>query len=463
MRLTRAFVVFYGPHGLGNTQEWEISVALQRAQAEGIRLIPALLPDARDDRLLMIKTLNPIIFVSASDEDEPISQIVRTIKPRRRPAASAAPPTGDVNLVHDAMEYIRMSGARNGRLNLVFGPHSTLQGQDGPPGPWDLSKLFLSQFGVVSPEHDGLLPSLDISGGYVEARQGLGALEEFLIERMLRAQPSEVLVYAEVARLVRGVINGITAPRPRRETPLLFNLNVDTLLESALLFRQVPFTRVVVNLQNRRLYATAFEAVRLDEGRFRITAAAAGRSETVTGHPRDFANLFASLPQEEYAPTLPHQSYGHGNVRLVGDLSFASVQGCVLFKYHGSYDIPNTVAMTTKQYFELSAAQDLIPPRIREWLSTRPTLVFGCSVLCSTFHQAYSSLLKESFEQGGMLRRYTFLDRGVLLNDPNWRLDGTLKDIVMQFSRFGIQMLDVSPDLFLQTLTDELHGHGGNA
>jgi hypothetical protein len=323
---------------------------------------------------------------------------------------------------------------RNG-ATFFLGRRAALGAPGLPSCPSDITVRLAKDLGLFRLDREHLLPPPDTIGELFATEYGIARLEEAMLAT--DGAPSQIpALHDRLAYMVGTLQKRPKVRSARKANPqLIVTTSFDTLIECALLRHRMPFTRVVQSASQPRLYLNEFKD--LPDLDFR--------------DPRVCENFVLGQPQKE----LGIGGVDSSEIDAITNLNLENRPEPVLYKYHGSQDIPNTSAMCTGQYYDLNRMQRLIPRRIREIAINTSSVFIGCGMLDCDFQHLYHAILREGFDQRRDLLRYLVLEKpsagsGCVYDEMELRVWNNLVQRILK--RTGIVVVDRPPSAFLDTL-----------
>jgi hypothetical protein len=130
----------------------------------------------------------------------------------------------------------------------------------------------------------------------------------------------------------------------------------------------------------------------------------------------------------------------------------------VIYKVHGSLDLPKSCAISTEQYFcslWRMIGQQCIPKEIGSIISGTPIVLIGSRILDADFRLTYT-LLRGPLIANDERRWAVMSQKAGDDRDGSYRFaKAAWKELCeVALERYGIRMLDEEEDLFFERLTD---------
>jgi TIR domain/SIR2-like domain len=461
IRHSRSVAVFLGPNGLGAWAGSELSMAFNLAVTEKIPVIPVLLAgvSAGDDRIPMrLRTLQSCPMASDLDQASLDSLMwgITGVNPykwrlKKRGLVQQAPRNeADPNAVAAQKVADRL---RTSNVTFFVGRSTT-----HPQSMGEIPSRLLAKLGLVSSDPKSILPSADLAASYFAAKHNDDDLENYVIDILSGRDVEKSAGYSALAGL-QQVLAGRTKTRGRREHKrLIVSSNLDLLLEKALLKKGIPFTRIVqYRMSNKAQINTIATVSSMTDGQLSLSGPD-GHSGSCD--PRDDAALGFLIA--ECGPRSVAISNGTMYEERGGERTILSVNEMIepiIYKLHGSQDVPESCTLSTEHYFDIlcrSMDQKCIPTDLTTIISDTPLVLVGSHILDADFRLTYA-LLRVSLEAGKDKFRYAVVSRDTGDDrDGPYKLAcgawGELK--VVALKKYGIEMLDQHGDLFFEQVKD---------
>ncbi|WP_299724777.1 toll/interleukin-1 receptor domain-containing protein [uncultured Tateyamaria sp.] len=445
---TLVFAGCWGPAGVGRYQNFELDMGFNFAIDSKFSLITVILPGATPaDPGARFRSFPPIIF-SHLEDTVPIQKILRVVDrvrgERNLPPRDAGDGSGPVaqpahrsrqnrhdaaateeDPYHGIPEQLRRDVRQFG-LNFLIGPLTGMEapsGEDfgqeqnlrwpesGEPSPWEVAHL-IKEKGDFLPQDDedsGVLP-LELVASWLSMGKGDSRLVQSRLKTILNTrQKRNSGFYDQLAKVLRLLLETAETTRRRRTpAPMIFTTNFGTNLEWHMMYHGVDFTRVTVKLPDCLIIQSVRSQI---QGETLILSDAFDEDSQPLILPRDgddaeeqALNFLAdALPENanRYASST-RQGYRGGvddytQPSTARDLSFDDMEGCILFKYHGSIDVDDSCVVNNEQLFELTRIEDLVPSAVEERLKIAPSVVFGTSFLLTEVQQAAEAVWRVPF------------------------------------------------------------------
>jgi hypothetical protein len=445
LKASRVAIVCVGQAGFGPYQEWENAGAVDRAIHDRMLLITVLLPGVSRDVIptlpFPLRRNRAVQFKASLIDPAALDDIVWGItgkkpEPRQLPgsrpelpseAAISPEPSGPAQLL--AGELLR-----NG-VTFFLGRRAALGAPGLPSCPSEVTVRLATDLGLFRSHGEHLLPQPDAIGELFATEYGIARLEQAVFTA--GGTPLELPpVHDRLASIIRALQKRPKARSARKSNPqLIITTSFDLLTECALLRHGLPFTRIVQSASQPQLYLT--EIRELPDINF--------------SDPRACETFLLNQPQTDFGIASTDSS----EMNTVATLNLENRSEPVLYKYHGSQDIPNISAISTEQYYNLSRLQRLIPRRIREIAINTSSLFIGCGMLDCDFQHLYHTMLRDGFDQRRDLLRYAVLQKPTLTpscvyDEMTLRVWNNLIQLILK--RTGIMVVDQAQILFLDAL-----------
>lgn len=500
LRETLVVAICFGDSGMGPVHQLEADISLNDFMHGAKSLVTVILPGADESaRPSRLRGFPPITFKASMDETEPLRKLAATIDVRRNEVEAerraresreldergktALPPTAVTHAAKDGMESgaigtLRALGREKG-INFLIGPLTGVDTTEclresgefmeggpvsratGEPSPQDIVNAFMGDFDLTESEV-ALLPLETIASWCWHKRGSTAAFEQDLRKFLARRHPSGVVFYQQFARLLK-----VLADRPQRGRrdlrPMVFTTNLGTSLERELIRAGVSFSRIVVKLP-----------IGLDVRRFRMQDESAnvaiydlgnldreGKPQRLGAFGKD--DLDDALRAiEDVDGTLfgLEPTLSGGTTMEAQHLSFDDMEGCVIFKYHGSIDVPESCTITSDQLFKLTGTAGIVPNAVISRLRSNPSVLFGTSILLTQVQQVLQAVLWEAFRtqtEGRYL-----VPRAQRFDGWMYRLEERLSDSVKRIVfRLGLQEVGGGQRKFVRQMTRAIEDDRG--
>lgn len=457
--------VFIGPSGPGGWENSEMELALNDQVERGIPIIPVLLPGLPGGPVALkgfLKRFTAVDFRAGFPDPREFDRLkwgitrVNPLALALAPAAAAvtAPASDPLNeIVEQVVEAFKTED-----VTFLLGRTIAEARSPQSPAPCELSARFLNQLGLMKDGYEGFVPDVESVAALVVATSSEAMLENQIRRWLTPEIDPRPAVHPALARLMRLLNQRPAERRPRRRAPsLILSTNFDLLMERALMRAGVPFSRLV-QVQYRaepRIDINRYDQVALSaDGKVLI----AGRA--VALHDTD------ELDYQIY-------EYGQDSVRLdpaeVGQsvanplesLTIFNLGSPILYKFHGSQDIPNSIAISADQCFEFAwrlLKQDCVPNQITEIIGNSVLIVLGSSVLDSDFRLTYHTLLRGPLSMKRSMRLAVVSRQDVDQRDYTYRMNeqkwGAIREMALK--NYGIKIIDCRAADFLARVTARL-------
>jgi hypothetical protein len=349
LKSSRVAIVCVGQAGFGPYQEWENAAAIDEAIHRGMLLITVLLPgvsgDVIKDLQFPLKRSRPVQFKMAPTEQDALDLLEWGITGKKpelqgRPGllqemsrGAGRPPesTGPAQLLGSEL-------LRNG-VTFFLGRRAAIGSPGFPSCPSEITIQLASNLGLFRSNSEHLLPPPDAMGELFATEYGSAGLEQAVFAAS--GTPSEFpAIHDRLASIIRSLqkrpkVRGARKPYPQ----MIVTTSFDLLIECALLHLRLPFTRIVQSASQAKLYV--MEIKDLPDLNF--------------SDPRVCENFVFAQSQTELGIGVAGAE--SSEMDTITNLKFDGRPEPVLYKYHGTQDIPNTSAISTEQYYNLSRFQ----------------------------------------------------------------------------------------------------------
>ncbi|MFL4470687.1 toll/interleukin-1 receptor domain-containing protein [Tateyamaria armeniaca] len=522
---TLVFAGCWGPAGVGRYQTFELDMGFNFAIDPKFSLITVILPGATPaDPGARFRSFPPIIFNHLEDT-APIGKILRVVDrvrsdrnlpprdtgdgtaPNAQPARKSRQNRHDAAATaedpyHGIPEQLRRDVRQFG-LNFLVGPLTGMEvpsGEDygeeenlrfpesGEPSPWEVAHL-IKEKGDFLPDDDddsGILP-LELVASWLSMGKGDSRLVQSRLKTILNSRRKRNNgFYDQFARVLRLLLETAETTRRRRTpAPMIFTTNFGTNLEWHMMYHGVPFTRVTVKLPDCLVIQSVGSQV---QGDTIILSDYFDEGSQPLILPRDREDaeeqalnfLADALPEttSRHATTSRQSFRGSGDdythPTTARDLSFDDMEGCILFKYHGSIDVDDSCVVNNEQLFELTRIEDLVPSAVEERLKIAPSVVFGTSFLLTEVQQAAEAVWRVPFRATRINRYVVPRDREGLTKRvrDGWllQMEEAMRENLKHHAS-TLNLIEVKPgqEAFLHALEKEIDpggtspaGPGGN-
>jgi hypothetical protein len=296
-------------------------------------------------------------------------------------AVTGATPSGAPDPVISPDPVPELGELVRDELTMIVGP--SLQCMACRTSGLRLAHYLLTTLEAKFDQFHPLLP-LDAAAYLFSVKRPPPALTRTVVEWLaakptpLPALPAE---YLNIARIFKSIVqNGAGQSRKR----LIITTNVDLLLERALLWEGVPFTRVVQ--ADKRTVSNRYD-VEIDAARNRHFLKDRPAIDLRPDTPVGCAQLENAI-----------RTYSSDQARMTPRQPWEPNDPClVLYKYHGSIDVPDSLVLSVTDYIRRSTQVDLaIPKDIRSAASNRRWLFLGYTLLDPQLRHLRQTLLPES-------------------------------------------------------------------
>ena len=405
---SRVYAVCLGPDGFGNWHSQEIGAAIMRRNENGQRLIPVLLPGVSKlvDAPPLLAPLKPVSIEREPAFTESVQRLAALIMssspapapretddddrtPNRKGPKKSEDPVGEI--IEQLFGIVRGSGT----LTFFLGAGSSEPNPRFPPPPYEIAQQLLSDLHFIGPKYSELIPPLDAASTYFEANSDTEVLERRVMDLITHRSKCEPMIHQHLASIVAelGRIRAeVYRRRPSGRPQLIVTTSIDLMCERALLRRGLSFTRVVQHRSGKQVTKNEYRNVELVGNALRI-GDRGGKTFTVS---RDDPELLDDAIGRSGFELV--QNVGE-NVNQIRGLDLSDSSDLVLYKYHGSYDVEASCALSTEHYLRL-AESPYVPDQIKAIIGDSPTLFLLCGILDADVRHAYHTLLRTAYEQG---------------------------------------------------------------
>ncbi|MEM6371801.1 MAG: toll/interleukin-1 receptor domain-containing protein [Pseudomonadota bacterium] len=509
---TLVFAGCWGPAGVGRYQTFELDMGFNFAIDSKFSLITVILPGATPaDPGARFRSFPPIIF-NHLDDTAPVDKILRVVDrvraDRNLPArvrsdgtaVQATAPRRSRQNRHDANateddpyhgipEQLRRDVRQYG-LNFLVGPLAGMEapsGEDygteenlrfpesGEPSPWEVAHLIREKGDFLPKDDDGsgVLP-LELVASWLSMGKGDSRLVQARLRTILNSRRKRNSgFYDQFAKVLRLLLETAETRRRRRTpAPMIFTTNFGTNLEWYMMYHGVPFTRVTVKLPDCLVIQSVSSQI---EGDTMILSDVYDEDSQPLILRRDsddaedqamnfLADALPNSVSRHASSARPTSSSGYGDYSLPStaqDLSFDGMEGCILFKYHGSIDVDDSCVVNNEQLFELTRIENLVPSAVEERLKNAPSVVFGTSFLLTEVQQAAEAVWRAPF-RANRNNRYVVPRERERLKDRSrdgWliQLEEAMRDNLKHHAS-TLNLVEVKPgqEAFLHALEKEI-------
>lgn len=463
LKHSQAVVVFIGSSGIGRWQGPEIEGALIEQVRRGRPVIPVILPGAPDpdnlDLPLFLRRNTWVIFHGGLDDRDAIDRLLFGItgkNPQRRSEKQRkqVPTISETDPVDDAISSLSDS-LKSGTVTYFVGSGATQDGLSFPPSSYEIARQLLTELKLIDPDHDRLLPPVDVASSYYAVTTGDTKLENRIVELITNRSKSIPKVHKKLCDLLIALSR--RPVRRQRGGPsfpqLIVTTNLDVMMERALLTAGISFTRIVQHGSVPRINLNKYRGVSVLRDGYSLQLPSSSRSPRQVS--RNDLDELDSLIQSHGADTIELGSAEDRNP--LHSLAIQNLQAPILYKFCGSQDIKDSCVISTDQYFAFARQlfkQNLIPAQISNILSNTHILFLGYRFLDPDFRIACHVLLRQALEFRNY-ERYALQMPPDLEGDYVWReLAAKLwsKIKLERVKQTGIMTLEEREDSFLEKL-----------
>jgi hypothetical protein len=461
LKTSSAVVVLVGPAGLGDYQKDEIKVANEYHQNSGIRLLNVFLPgypqDAEDYLSETLATLSAVYFRKDIGEPTKLSQIiwgVTGVKPADKKGAPVAivSETASTDTVADAAHRLVLAHERFKCLTFFVG--TRYADVERLPRQCDIARDLLAGLDITAEER-AILPTVDNLGTYFATKNDVLVLEnrvaKMIYEGTRKSPPLHDLL-ARVIRRLEKAREGVPPPFPQ----LIVTTALDVLTERALLREGISFTRIVQHASATEITINQYTNVTAAGGKITV-ALPKGKPVTVDdGNWEKLDDLIAKFGEKRI--TTDSRESIENQVKVLRELPLMKYPAPLLYKYHGSRDVPGSCALSTEHYMRLATLLP-IPERILAIVGNSAAAFLAHGVLDGDAMHVYNTLLRRSYQIDNQLPRIAAVRQPKAdSNDAYLRLEAAVwprvKEKVLQYR--GIRMVEGDGDELLREMLDKL-------
>jgi hypothetical protein len=469
LRASRIVIAIVGADGGGPYQDEELWASIAQSIKTGLRVIPVLLPGANE---VDLQNVHPFLanrrwrkLNRIEPDDADVTALIRSIDPSKSLPTARVPQREPRALQADgsdaALTNLVASVSRFGSLTVF-----TSAGAASSSRPYELARQLLTDIRFIEPQYTALLPSLDVASSYYETDASALRLEARVVELIrdkVRGDPLTAVakLHGRLVDLVEQLVR-LAAERARRQSvvdpPLIVTTALDVSFERAFLRAGTPFTRIVQHWSGSELTINDYAVVKLSEDRKRI-----GIDQAADFRIDDLPSLDQAIETTGLRSVKSHDELSETS-HPIRDLALSQIQpGAqirpILYKYHGSQDVPGSCALSTDQYLRLAVRQ-VIPKRLIQMIGNSSALFLPSGGLDADVRHAYHTLLRRAYQIGreglarfavvrpptdGELDNYRQLERLIW---PN-----VIKAVQ---SQMNIGVVEGDPEAFVEQLTDKL-------
>ena len=407
---SRVLAVCFGPAGFGNWHMQEVGAAIMRRVEKGARLIPVLLPGVNKydnaDLPPLLSVLKPFAVEPRPAFESSVERLAAIIlngvpRPhadRKRPTSEYLAKLGENgdNPTGEAIDDLYQSVQGTGALTFFLGAGSSEPGPDGPPPPYEIAQELLAELEFIGPKYSELIPPLDAASSYYAVKKTESALESKVTELVLARSHCAPALHENLAAVVSklGRLRAeVYRRRPSRRPQLIVSTSIDVMCERALLRAGLSFTRVVQHRSGTQVTINEYRDVALAGRSIRINDRE-GKKFTIAADHTD------GLDEAIAACGFRNIHSVEGDVQPIPGLKLSDASDLVLYKYHGSYDVEDSCALSTEDYLNL-AVTPFVPEAITEIIGNSPTLFLLCGILDADVRHVYHTLLRRAYTEGG--------------------------------------------------------------
>ncbi len=449
IKASKSTAVFIGEFGMGTWEQAEVQGALNLAQNQNIPVIPVALPGMPTDVEFPLFLANKtwVRFKTGDDPDalyrlkwgitgeKPAEKPPpRRTRRRKRSEEEVEPPR--VDPVEEAVQNLAVA-LRTGSITYFVGKAAFAASNELPPDNSELAKHLLEDL-KLNGEHP--MAPVDFVGTCYAIMRGDKLLEDKVTELIYNTSIRVPPLYPLLATLVERQGEQRATRTRSRSHRLIVTTNIDVLLERALVMAGVSFSRIVQHRAKPKVQVNTYrELQRLGDDRVYLP----GKGEVPFEETDDLDEWIENTASE---------------TTDAKEISFSQMQQPILYKFHGSQDVPDSCAITTAHYLELAQAtmrSDFMPRSVQSTIGSSPSLFLDCNPLDADFLVMYYSLLREPFLVGTEKRlRYAPMLPPERQTDfyrkVESRLWSSIEDFILQ--QIGIRILGERPESFLKRL-----------
>ncbi len=486
LRASRTVVVLVGPQGFSDYQNEEAWAAIETAIKGGVRVLAVLLPGftgAPEKTLPSALTIRKWLqFTKPVTEDDAFEDLMRAVlhdvpddrlakflERRKKPVDPgekniSGPPVArtDVDMaIRDLASAVKLFGT----LTVFIGAGSS------DPRPHDIARGLLTDLAAGDYGARALLPSLDVAGSYFEIAQGTAVLEATVVDLIRRGtQNAQPRLQALIARLVDRLSALGAKRRPRPEAPLIVTTAIDIMTERALLRAGVSFTRIVQGWSGSEITINEYKDVTVDDRHIAIGLQERDKDGRLLLPEQDVVLIEDTDALDDVIRMRSQTVVTDDNRR---DEATHPIRGLVLdpyqspdkpprpilYKYHGSQDVPGSCALSAEQYFTLGERRP-IPNRIVQMIGNSSGLFFLGGGTDADVRHAYQTLLRRAYvDNKDVLKRYAITRPARDPETDSYRqIESQMWPAVVEAvrDRMKIKVLETNAEAFLSGLLERL-------
>ncbi len=337
------------------------------------------------------------------------------------------------------------------------------------PRRWELTQKLLEDLFAreeEQPQNLSVLPPFNHVSSFFAVREGPKNVQDYVRSKF--ACVAVPAIHRKVAKLMGAM--GQKTSRGNSER-LIVTTNFDTLMERALLAKEVAFTRIVQHWSGRRIEVNEYTKVeKVGKTSVRITTKA-GEQQTVDLDVEGATKVLvtnaeqekgADLEEEEIAK-LSRQAEDALNEELLNlgretitpksrsrrnRLEMLPVRDYthpLLYKFHGSHDVRDSCALTAEQYLRLVVAarkDGIIPNQLKNYIQRGPALFLGYGLLDPEFKVTLYTLLESEQGEDEPLRFAVQLPPAEEPADPNRVMERPIWQQIKDRTPRGIRVVE---------------------
>lgn len=510
---TLVFAGCWGPNGHGTYHMAEMDIGFNAAIHNNKSLITVILPGAGTSTpTARFRGFPPIIF-SHPDDTAPIKKILSVVDgvrqrsdmpPRAgKDVGGARPATArrlsrarddaptDRDPYKNILTQLRRDNRQSG-LNFLVGPLSGMEaptGEDhgdeenlrfpesGEPSPWEVARM-LTQKGDFLPDDVALqqLP-IELVASWLSMGNSDSQLVQSRLQDILRTRgKSSNEFYDNFAKMLQSLLASSEVSRGKvTPAPMIFTTNFGTNLEWHMMYHGVAFTRVTMRLPDCLEIQSIRPVLHGDTLLLSDVFDENAQPEIVQRTDKNAEDIALAFLGDAVAKSANcrAQAYDMGyrggrdavdHHLTPSNLNLDDFEGCILFKYHGSIDIPHSCVVNTEQLFKLTRDDELVPGAIVKRLKMAPSVVFGTSFLLTEVQQAAEAVWRVPFQSTEINRYLVPRDRDALKQRmrDGWLMqleDAMGENLKHHASKLNLMQIAPGQVAFLEALDAELKRH----
>ena len=457
--------VFVGPNGVGPWENPEMDVALNHQVQRDIPIIPVLLPGMPDGAPTLpafLSRFTAVDFRRRLDDPDQFARLqwgITGVHPLAAAPIPAPVPSPVLPISKDPLDGVieEVAEAFNtGDVTFLLGRTVAGAGNAQMLAPCELSARLLRHLGLMNDGYEGFVPGVESVAALVAATSSEAALERHIGELLrLEINPRSDF-HPALARVIKLLNQRPAGHRPRQRRPcLILTTNFDLLMERALMRAGLPFSRLIQYRAEPRIDVNHYDAVTLSaDGNVLIAGhgVAADNSDALDDEIYRYGSRSVRVNAADTSP---------GAANPLASLPIDNLASPILYKFQGSQDTPNSIAISADQCFEFAwrlLKQDCVPSQVTEIVGNSTLIVLGSSVLDHDFRLAYHTLLRKPLEIKNYARFAVASRQDVDRRDYIHRMTEQKWDAIrdMALKNYGLKIIDCPTVDFLNRVAARL-------